>query len=511
MSRRGAILLALCLAAFVINLDTTIVNVELPSLVRQLYASTTDLQWIVDAYNLVFAALVLVAGSLSDRYGRKGALLLGLAIFGTASLVGSLCTTPNQLTAARAVMGLGAALIFPATLSLISNVFTRRGERALAIGLWGATTGVGIALGPIVGGALLQRFAWGSVFLFMAPVAAVVAALAAAVVPPSRDPTAPRVDRWGLGLSAVGMGALVFTVIEAPSWGWTSATTVAGFLASIAALTAFAAVERRSDHPMLDVSLFRNLRFTAASGSVTVAFFALAGFIFLITQYFQFLKGYSPLSTGVRLLPVASSVAVASVLGTRLAVRSSTKAVVTAGLLLLTAAFAWISTATETTSYAVIVAQMLVLGTGMGLTSAPATEAIMGVVPKAKAGVGSAINDATRLLGGTLGVAVIGSLSASLYTSRLDSTLPAQLTATAGAAAHGSVGGALNVAQQLVHSGLPRIAHQVDVAATQAFLNGFQVGCLVASGVVALGAFCAWVLLPARPSIEEAPHAVLAA
>jgi hypothetical protein len=310
------------------------------------------------------------------------------------------------------------------------------------------------------------------------------------------------VDWWGLGLSAFGIGALVFTIIEAPSWGWASPATLAGFLASAAVLTAFAAVERRAQHPMLDLSLFRNLRFSAASGSVTVAFFALAGFIFLITQYFQFLKDYSPLGTGVRLLPVASSVAISSVLGTRLAVRTSTKAVVTVGLLLLAAAFAWISTATVETGYAVIVAQMLVLGTGMGLTSAPATEAIMGVVPRAKAGVGSAINDATRLLGGTLGVAIIGSVAASLYTSRLDATLPVQLPPATAQTAHGSIGGALGVAQHFLASGFPQIAHQLDVAATQAFLHGFQVGCLVASAVVALGAVASWILLPARPAAD---------
>ena len=503
MSRRGVVLAALLLAAFIINLDTTIVNVALPSLVRQLHTSTTALQWVVDAYNLVFAALVLAAGSLSDRLGRKGMLLAGLGLFGAASLVGAFCTTANELIAARAVMGLGAALIFPATLSLISNVFTERGERAKAIGLWGATTGVGIAMGPIVGGWLLEQFWWGSVFLFLVPVTAIIAALVAAAVPPSRDPTTPTLDWRGLVVSAAGMGALVFSVIEAPNWGWASGRTIVGFLLGGLLLAGFAAMERRIAHPMLDVMLFRNLRFTAASASVAISFFALMGFIFLVTQYFQFVKDFSPFSTGLRVLPVAISVAVASVLGTRLAVRLGNKAVVATGMVLTSAALLWISTAAQSsTSYVLIAAQMLVLGTGMGLTSAPATEAIMGAVSKEKAGVGSAVNDATRLLGATLGVAVIGSVAASLYASRLTPALPRGLPHQAVAAAQGSVGGAVEAARGVAQAGFGQVAHQLNDAGVLAFLHSFAGGCLVASAVAAIGAVVAATLLPARPRVE---------
>jgi MFS family permease len=269
--RRTAVLVTLCLAVFTINLDTTIVNVALPTLVRDLGASTTQLQWVVDAYNLVFAAFVLAAGSVSDRVGRKEALLTGLAIFGTGSLIGSRCTSPGQLIAVRGLIGLGAAIIFPTTLSIISNVFTGRTERAKAIGLLGAMTGVGVAAGPICGGWLLEHFWWGSVFVGLVPVAAAVAALVAWRVPTSRDPKAPRVDRAGLALSTGAIGLLVFTIIEAPVFGWAAGRTVAGFAAAAALLAAFVAWERRADEPMLDVRLFRNLRFTAASGSVTVA------------------------------------------------------------------------------------------------------------------------------------------------------------------------------------------------------------------------------------------------
>jgi EmrB/QacA subfamily drug resistance transporter len=507
MKRRGLILVALSLAAFVINLDTTIVNVALPTLVRQLGATTTDLQWVVDAYNLVFAALVLAAGSLSDRLGRKGTLLTGLAIFAAASLAGSFGTSVYQIVAARAVMGLGAALIFPATLSLISNIFTERRERARAIGLWGATTGIGIAMGPIFGGWLLERYWWGSIFVFLVPVAAVIAVLIAVVVPTSRESGTRPLDVRGLLLSTAAMGVLVLGVIQAPEWGWGSVATIATLAGGVVLLAVFLTVERSTEHPMLDVALFRNLRFSAASASVTISFFALMGFIFLVVQYFQFVKSFSPLGTGVRLLPVAGSVAVSSLLGTRLAVRIGNKVIVSTGLVLFCIAFLWIATAGQSTSYGVIAAQMVVLGTGMGLTSAPATEAIMGVVPKEKAGVGSAVNDATRLFGGTLGVAVIGSVAASLYSSRLTSTLPDGLPATVISAVKGSIGGAIIAAQQ---TGQPGLA---DVA-VRAFLHSFAGGCLVAAGVAAAGALVAVFLLPSRPAAPsestpanlEGPH-----
>jgi EmrB/QacA subfamily drug resistance transporter len=503
-----AILVALALAAYIISVDVTIVNVALPTLVRRLGASTSELQWVVDAYSLAFAALVLTAGSLSDRLGRKGTLLFGLCVFAAGSLVGVLVGTTPELITARVVMGVGAALMFPSTLSLLVNVFTERGERAMAIGIWGGTTGIGIATGPIVGGWLLERYWWGSIFAFMAVLAVVIAALVAIAVPTSRDPEASPVDWTGLTLSTLGLGTLVLGVIEAPDWGWTSAAALSTIVGGIAILCAFTAVELRTEHPMLDVGLFRNMRFTAASGSVAISFFALQGFIFLITQYFQFIQTYSPLGTGVRLLPVAGSVAVASVAGTKLAVRVGNKVIVAAGLLFFAAGLLWTSTATAGMSYTEIVLQMLVLGTGMGLTSAPATEAIMGAVPRAKAGVGSAVNDATRLFGGTLGVAVVGSLAASLYTSRLSATAPGHLPAQATAAAKGSVGGAVIASHVLAQHGLSRASHELATAASGAFLHSLAGGCVLTAIVALTGAVVAARFLPARPRPAVAPAAV---
>jgi EmrB/QacA subfamily drug resistance transporter len=502
MKRGPLILISLLLAAFVINLDTTIVNVALPSLVRQLHASNSQLQWVVDAFNLLFAGSVLAAGSVSDRFGRKGMLLAGLSVFGLASLAGGLMDSPGQLIAARAVMGVGAAMVFPSTLSLISNVFTERDERARAIGLWGAVTGAAIALGPIVGGWLLEVSDWRSIFFAMAPIAAIAGVMAARYVPTSRDPHAPRIDRAGFALSTAMVALLIYTTIEAPTHGWGSTRTIGGFAVTVILAAAFVAAERRTEQPMLDVSLFRNPRFTAASASVAISFFALSGFIFLVTQLFQFVKGYGALSTGVRLLPVAVFVAISSIAGVKLAVRLGTKLIVATGLFLMAAFYLWVATSSATTGYGTIAAQMVVLGTGMGLTSAPATEAIMGAVPKAKAGVGSAVNDATRLLGGTLGVAVIGSVYASLYASRLTSALPIGLPAFVDRSAHASVGAALTVADTLTHSGHPALASAVNNAANSAFFHGFSATNYLAAGVAGVGAVMALALLPAQPTVS---------
>ena len=492
------ILTALLLAAFMINLDTTIVNVALPTLVRELHASTVQLEWIVDAYNLMFAAFVLAAGNLGDRVGRKGVLLAGLVVFGAATFAGGLVNSPGALIAARAVMGVGAALIFPATLSLLTNVFTARGARARAIGLWGATTGVGIAVGPIIGGWLLEHFSWPSVFFALVPFAAVAAVLVAYAVPTSRDPEAPPADRPGLVLSTAAMAILIYTIIEAPNRGWTAGLSIAGFVAAAVLLAAFIAWERQVRDPMLDIGLFRNLRFSAASGALTITFFSLMGFIFVITLYFQFLKGYSPLSTGVRLLPVAIMTGITSVLGTKLAVRNGTKLVVAGGMVCLAIGLAWASTAAIGSSYLKIAGTMVFIGSGIGLTSAPATESIMGAVSAAKAGVGSAVNDATRITGATLGVAVIGSIYASIYASRLADALPAQVQVSIADSAQRSVGTAFGIASHLA-TGQPAVARGLHQAASNAFFDGFQTAVLVAVAVCLVGAVAAAILIPNQP------------
>jgi EmrB/QacA subfamily drug resistance transporter len=502
--RRWSILAVVSLAVFVTVLDGTIVNVALPTLATTLDASTSQLQWIVDAYLLVFTGLLLAAGGLGDRYGRKRALVVGLVVFGATSAFAGTAGDADVLILGRALMGVGAALIFPATLAILTNVFTDPGERAKAIGIWSAVSGVAVAAGPIVGGWLLEHFWWGSVFFVNVPIVVVALAATVRLVPESREVDAPALDWPGLLLSVAAIGTLVLTIIEAPTWGWLSPQTVVGFAGAAVLLVGFVAWELRLEHPMLPVRIFRNRRFTAASASITSAFFALFGFIFLITQYFQLIRGYSPLEAGVRTLPVAISIAVASVVAPRIVDGVGTTKVVATGLVLMAAGFVWVSTASASTPYLEIVGQMMLLGVGLGLTTAPATESIMGSVSLDKAGVGSAVNDTTRELGGTLGVAIVGSVFSSVYANALaDGRVFPGLAPDAQRATEDSVGAAQVVATKL---GDAAPAYLADVS--NAFLSGLAVACLVVAGVALVGAFVAWRFLPARAEVLDTADAV---
>lgn len=496
--RRYLVLATACLAAFAINIDTTIVNVALPALSRDLDAGIRDLQWVVDGYNLAFAALVLTAGSLGDRFGRRPALALGLLAFAVTSAIGGMVDTVDGLIAARFAMGVSAALIFPTTLSIISNAFPDRRERARAIGIWGAVTGLGVAVGPVTGGLLLERWAWPSVFWALVPVALLAFVATLVIVPESREPEQARLDPPGLVLSTAAISLLVFTIIEAPEVGWATVRTIASFAVVAVLVAAFVAVERRREHPMVDVGLFRNPAFSAASGSITVAFFALFGFVFLVSQFFQFIRGYDALSTGVRMLPVAGTIAVGSVVGVLLAGRIGTRVVVMAGLFLLGSSFAWIGLTPGDLDYRWIVGQMVLLGLGLGFTSAPATESILSVLPPAKTGIGSAVNDATREAGGTLGVAVLGSVFTSLYALRLEDTAFANLPAGLREAAEDSVASALGIAAQAGAQG-PVLGDAVY----DSFMSAFHVACAVGTAVCWLGVLGA-AFLPGRRALAVA-------
>jgi EmrB/QacA subfamily drug resistance transporter len=485
-------LAVICLGVFVISVDATIVNVALPTLSRDLHADTAQLQWIVDAYTLVMSGLLLSAGSFSDRYGRRGWLSSGLALFAITSGIAAQATSADQLIAARAAMGVGAAVIFPTTLGLITNIFTDPVPRAKAIGLWAAMVGVGVAVGPISGGWLLEHFWWGSIFMVNIPIAAVAIVGGMLFVPTSRDPAAPRVDAGGLILSAAGITALVYTVIEAPTWGWTNARTATGFLVSAIVLAGFALWERRSSHPMLDVSVFFSRRFSGGSLAVTAGFLTLFGFIFVITQYFQFIKNYTAFESGVRLLPVAATIALGSIAGPRLVERIGTTAVVAVGLAVFAAGLGWASTVNAATSYAEIATQMVLLGGGLGLTTAPATEAIMGSLSADKAGVGSAVNDTTRELGGTLGVAIAGSIFASVYSGHLGAA-----PALAGLPAEG-MRNSMALAHKVIEQLPAQRAGYVRDAVDQAFLDGLQVSTLVCAGIALGAAIVVGRLLPSR-------------
>jgi EmrB/QacA subfamily drug resistance transporter len=491
------VLVVVLLAVLAITVETTVVNVALPTLNTELGASTTELQWIVDAYNLAFAALVLAGGGLGDRYGRRGILVLGLILFAATNVWAALSTNAAGLIGSRVAMGAASALVYPTTLAIITATFRDRRTRAGAIGAWGAVGGLGVAIGPVLGGYLLEHFAWGSIFWALIPAAVLAATLAWLVVPDSREAHRPALDLPGLALSVLMLGSLVYTIIEAPSRGWASAATIGGFAVAALSTAAFIAVELRRPDPLIDVSLFGNLRFSAASGAVTVAFFGLFGFIFLITLFFQLVQGQSPLTTGVRVVPVAVSIAIGSVLGTRLGVtRLGTKAVVTTGLLMLTGAFAWVATIGADVTYGQVAAQMVLLGTGLGLTTAPATESIMGVVRPEQAGAGSALNDATRQVGGTLGVAVLGSIYSTLYLRSLDtSAVMSALPPGARQVAGEGIAQGLALAQAAPGGS----AAAIRGAVVDAFLNGLHAGCLAAATVCLLGAVAVAILLPARP------------
>lgn len=489
MRRKAGVLAAVYVAVLAINLDVTIVNVALPSIASELHADTRGLQWVVDGYNLTFAALVLAAGSMADRYGRRPALLIGLVGFAVTSSVGALADSTGALVAARFSMGAFAALIFPTTLSIITNTFADRHQRATALGGWGAVVGAGVAAGPVTGGLLLEHFSWSSVFWALVPLAVLAAVLALFLVPESRDPGVPALDIRGLTTSIGLLGVLVYTIIEAPARGWRSPATLIGFAAAAALALVFVKIEQAAQHPMLDVKLFTDRRFSAASASVTVTFFSLSGFIFLITQYFQVLRGFSPFSTGARILPVALSIAVGSMVGGLLAPRIGTRAVVVSGLGSFGTAMAWIACSIDanTPYWTTVVSQMLLMGLGIGLISTPATESIMLVLPPARAGIGSAVNDATRELGSTLGVAIVGSLFSSVFGARLADS-PFAATRKAGAAAN-SVQVAFGIAAN---------NPELVAVARNSFLAGLTAACTVIAVLCYAAAAAGIIALPGR-------------
>src|SRR5215216_3329760 len=437
--RRWWALAVLCLSLVVLAMDNTILNVALPTLARDLEATGSQLQWMVDAYLLVFAGLLLTMGAVGDRFGRKLALNAGLLVFAAASAASAFAGSPEVLIATRAAMGIGAALIMPATLSIITNIFPPT-ERGRAIGVWAGVAGLGIILGPVAGGWLLEHLWWGSVFLVNLPVVALAILAGWPLVPESRDPGATPLDPIGAILSITGLVTLVYGIIQAPEDGWTDPVILGAFGVAVVLAVAFGWWERRIQHPMLPMELFGNPRFSAASGAIAMAFFALFGSVFLLTQHLQFVLGHTPLQAGVRVLPVAALL-VAAPLAAWLTEGIGTKLVVAAGLLLVASALWLLSTVQVGDGYGLVAATLALLGIGMGLTVAPATESIMGSLPLAKAGVGSAMNDTTRQVGGALGVAVLGSVLASGYGAAIGPALHDTLPPLAQAAAD-SIGAA---------------------------------------------------------------------
>jgi EmrB/QacA subfamily drug resistance transporter len=497
--KRWWALAVLSVSLLVVSLDNTILNVALPTVERDLQASADQLQWMVDAYTLVFAGLLLTAGSLGDRFGRRRALQLGLVVFGAGSLLAGLAGSAGELIASRALMGVGAALIMPSTLSILTNVFPAE-ERPKAIGIWAAVAGLGVVVGPVAGGFLLEHFEWGAVFFVNLPI--VIAAIAAGrlLVPESRDPAQGRLDPVGAGLSIVGLGVLVWGIIEAPLRGWGDPVVLGAVGAGIAVLGAFTAWELRSATPMLDVRLFRDSRFGGGSGAIALVFFALFGSVFFLTQYFQGVLDYTALEAGLRTTPLAIGLIPGAPIAVKLAERVGIGPVVALGLTTVAGALGLLSTAQVDSGYGLVVASLVMLGFGMGASMAPATEAIMSALPRERAGVGSATNDTTRMVGGTLGVAVLGSLLSSGYGGQMDSATQG-LPAPAAALASDSLGGAAAVAERIGGEAGWALSHAADVA----FVSAMSTSLLVAAGVALAGAALALRLLPrgtARPALD---------
>ena len=483
--------------------DNLIINVALPTLSRELGASTSGLQWIVDSYALVFACLLLAFGGLGDRFGRKGAIQIGLVVFMACSVWASFATSTATLIIARGAMGVGAAAVFPATLAILIDVFRDPIERAKAIGVWSAVSGMAVAFGPISGGFLLEHFYWGSVFLVNVPIVIIALVLGAVFIPTSKDPNPHGLDFPGLGLSIAMVGLLVYTVIEGPHRGWTSVATLSSFAGSLILLFAFIKRELSTSEPLLDVRVFRNARLSAATGSIGIAFFVLFGFTFLVTQYFQFVRGYSTLSAGIHTLPFAIGAGVTAPIAARLALKFGTKRIVAIGLTNMAIGLIIIGTAEADTAYfGPVIISMLFLANGLALVTSPATDAVMGELPREKAGIGSAVNDVSREVGGTLGVAISGSVFASLYGPKLGELLAKfNMPAEAVALAKESAGAGFAVAEM---SPTPEAATAVRQAVSEAFMHGFHTACFTGAGVALFGALFALKFLPARRATVSA-------
>src|SRR5438105_11493701 len=464
--RRWWTLGVLCVSLVMIVVANASLNVALPTLVRDLHASSSALQWIVDAYSLVFAGLLLTAGSLGDRYGRRLALNAGLLIFGTASGLAAFAGSSTQLIVARAAMGIGAALVMPATLSVLAHVFPPA-ERHRAIAIWAGFAGVGAGLGGVTSGWLLQHFWWGSIFLTNVGVVAVALVAGAFLVPSSRNEHHAALDPLGALLSIAGLGALIYAIIEAPVRGWGSPSTMVSFVVAALILGAFARWELRVAEPMLDLRFFRNPTFTAAASTITLIFFVMFGMIFILTQYLQLVAGYTPLQAGVRMLPWAIVYMLSAQRSARLVDRFGQRTVVSSGMVIVATGVLLLTLSHVHANYSMLALSLVVGAAGMGMVSAPSTGAIIASLPLNKAGVGSAVNDTTRELGGALGVAVIGSVLASIYRSDIVHRI-VDIPATS-TVANGSLGSALQASRALPRPSGAALANAARASYVHAF------------------------------------------
>ena len=499
--RRWAALAVVCVSALIINIDNTILNVALPTLVHDLNATTSQLQWIVDSYAMVFAGLLFVGGSLADRFGRKRVFLVGLSIFAAGSVGAAFSGSVDPLIACRAIMGAGAAFTIPASLSIINDIFRDPSERARAIGIWAGTVGLGIAIGPIAGGLLLSNFWWGSIFLVNVPIVVLGFVGALALVPDSKNPNAMRPDPVGSVLSIAGLGLLLWAIVEAPIEGWASSVVVAVGLTSLVVLGCFVAWEAHTDHPMLKLSFFRDRRFSIALAAESLGLFGLMGALFIQTQFLQFDLGYSPLDAGLRILPIAAMLLVSAAVSRIVARLVGIKFTVAAGLAAIAAGL-WQASAVSTPSatYGDVVPSLLLIGLGAGLLLSTATNSVIGSVPQGDSGVGSATNSVALQVGGALGVAVIGSVMLTRYQDDMNAALAGhQVPAAVNQIILGSLGGALTVASTIGGTTGALLSH----AARSAFSSGVAVSLAVGAVVALAGVILVVVALPSGRRVDR--------
>ena len=506
-SRRWKTLAVLCASLIIVIVGNTVLNVALPTLQLPasdggIGASNTDIQWIVDAYGLVFAGLLFTAAALGDRFGRKGALQAGLVVFGLGSLVGVFADTSSLLIVSRAIMGVGAAFVMPSTLSILANVFPAR-ERAKAIAVWAGISGAGAAIGPVASGLLLEHFWYGSVFLVNLPIIAGAIVAGHILVPKSKDAGETPLDPVGAVLSIFGLGALIYAIIEGPHHGWLSAESALWFGAAAVLLLAFGLWEWHNRHPMLDLRLFQNPRFAVSSGGITLVFFAMFGSFFMLAQYFQGVIGWSPLGAALRLLPFSAVMMVVAPNTPKLVGRLGANKVGALGL--SSVAIGMIGTQLffdVDTPYWKMLMVIFFLAAGMAMTMTPMTTQLMAAVPRDRAGMGSATNDTTRELGGALGVAVLGSLVTGQFANGV-ATAVADLPAAVREEAEGGLGGVIG----LYHRGL--VPDRVVDTARQAFTDGLGLATTVSAVVVLVAAVVVYKFLPSdRGSLEVSGHGV---
>lgn len=528
-ARRWWALLVLCLSLLIIVMANTALTVAAPDMTADLGLNSADLQWVIDGYTVPYAALMLLLGAIGDKYSRRGALVLGLIVFAGGSVFGYLADSATTVIAARAVMGAGAAMIMPATLSLLASTFPRA-ERAKAITLWTATAGLAIAAGPLVAGALLADHGWSSTFLINVPIAVLAILGAFVLVPPSKAADRGRIDYGGGLLSVVWIAALVYMIIEGPHFGWGVKAVTAAVVAGVA-LVAFILWELRHPRPLLDVRRFTDRGFAGSNLAVALFFLAVFGAFYYLTQHLQFVLGYDALDTGLRMLPLAGAVFAGSALTGFLTPRVGMKWTVTAGMVGGTAALALLTRVDAGSSYGDFVAPLVVLGLSIGLALSPCTDAIMGAFPESELGVGGAVNDTSLELGGSLGIAILGSLLATSYSGHLsDATAGSKLPASSLSTAQDSVGAgyavargigdkARQLAEQAAHTGDPQQAERLRTQAEQlgggarqmadavgsAFSDAVAHTSLIGAVILGIGTVVVALLLPGKEKAAAEP------